>query len=470
MNTILLRPTDVLFFRDGRPMEGSLAGNGAAWPLPTVTDAALHAALHRSGLEAHPHRHAAGSSHGERERKFGCVHSVGPFPVREQDGSVDWFFPRPLDLVDNSLLPGVAPGVEFGSGQSSLPVPLQHAVGSALAPSKEAKAKAWLRLDAIERYLAGDETAQRLKEGDALNDGDIFDAEHSVGIAIDPETGVAGQGEATGKIYSARYLRLRENWRLGMFARGEDKECRDPAHGNDLVQALFNGNASHQILVGGQQRVCTAELSEASGGPLPLPDGRRSGFEVKAGKHLVKWVLLTPAIWPEMAAGKASRRETDVAKNAHPGGWLPNWVDAETGGVLLRKLDPGERRRRRTLNYGGKGYRGEENADAISARLVAALVPKPLIVTGWALPCEEEGGAKPTLLAVPAGAVYYFEADSAVEAEKLASVLNWNGDGDGSTIRNRRSTIFGEKGFGIGVCGTWQTFEDVPGRSSNGKH
>ena len=41
INTILLQPTDVLFFRDGRPMEGSLAGHGAAWPLPNVTDAAF---------------------------------------------------------------------------------------------------------------------------------------------------------------------------------------------------------------------------------------------------------------------------------------------------------------------------------------------------------------------------------------------------------------------------------------------
>jgi len=38
MNCILLEPTDVLFFRDGRPMAGSLAGHGAAWPLPNVVN------------------------------------------------------------------------------------------------------------------------------------------------------------------------------------------------------------------------------------------------------------------------------------------------------------------------------------------------------------------------------------------------------------------------------------------------
>ncbi len=47
MTPIILHPTDVLFFRDGRPISGSLAGHGAAWPMPTVVNAALHAALHR---------------------------------------------------------------------------------------------------------------------------------------------------------------------------------------------------------------------------------------------------------------------------------------------------------------------------------------------------------------------------------------------------------------------------------------
>jgi hypothetical protein len=97
----------------------------------------------------------------------------------------------------------------------------------------------------------------------------------------------------------------------------------------------------------------------------------------------------------------------------------------------------------------------------VSARLVAALIPKPTVVTGWALRDEELGnedkpGAKSTHLAVPAGAVYYFEADSANEANALAAALNWHGSGDGSEIRNRRSTLLGEKGFGLGVCGTWE--------------
>jgi hypothetical protein len=80
-------------------------------------------------------------------------------------------------------------------------------------------------------------------------------------------------------------------------------------------------------------------------------------------------------------------------------------------------------------------------------------------VTGWAIPSEDnpnDHGAKSTHLAVPAGAVYYFEADSAEEAVRLASALNWHGDTPGGQIKNRRSTLLGEKGLGLGVCGTWK--------------
>ena len=99
------------------------------------------------------------------------------------------------------------------------------------------------------------------------------------------------------------------------------------------------------------------------------------------------------------------------------------------------------------------------------ASLLAALVPKPIPVSGWALNLHhgaENPGAKSTHLAVPAGAVYYFEADSAEDAAQLAAALNWHGpEANSTTIKNRRSTLLGEKGFGLGVCGTWNFFENV---------
>jgi CRISPR-associated protein Cmr3 len=71
--------------------------------------------------------------------------------------------------------------------------------------------------------------------------------------------------------------------------------------------------------------------------------------------------------------------------------------------------------------------------------------------------------AKPTHLAVPAGSVYYFECRDPEAARVLAAALNWHGeDTSPTTIKNRRSTLMGEKGFGLGVCGTWDFHHDSP--------
>lgn len=447
MNTILLEPTDVLFFRDGRPMEGSLAGHGAGWPLPNVISAAFHAALHRSGLgdQAHAHRRGARGQYVDgapRDRKFGSLATAGPFPVRltAEKGPGEWFFPRPQDLQDDTLQPGLLPTTRFDAKLSSLPEPLLYGVGNLHAPKKETQAKTWLSKAAFEAYLAG----KGGPAGDAAcGDRDFSEVEHNIGIAIDPETGTTGQGATEGKIYSAHFLRLRPHWRLGVCAAAVDKDYS--AHDHDLVRGLLNGDG-RQIIVGGQQRVCTATRIETP--DLPLPQGLSAGFNPHAGQFLLKWVLLSPAIWPEIKA--------DPARNIkpHPGGWLPNWIEPQTGNVLLTS-GPGVRKAQR---------KHQDQGQAIAARLVAALVPKPIVVTGWALPNETdrpEGGAKSTHLAVPAGAVYYFQAASEDAARALAVALNWHGASNGTEIRNRRSTLLGEKGFGLGVCGTWCFYEEA---------
>ena len=456
MNTILLRPTDILFFRDGRPMSGSLAGHGADWPLPNVINAAFHAALHRSGFarDAHSHRRGASGLYAEaapRDRKFGSLVTAGPFPVK--DGHT-WFFPRPHDLQDATLQPALLPTDSFDSVQSSLSDPLEYAVANRLPPSKESGVKTWLSREAFETYLgtaAATITLAGLAEH-ARDDSDLFDREHTIGIGIDPETG-SQDGES---FYSAHYLRLRETWQLGVCAAAEDKAFKHEQHGKDLIVALLNGG-QHQIIVGGQQRICSAMT--VRGSTLPLPRGNTDGFNERDGRYLVKWILLTPAIWP--AIDPEARRSI----TAHTGGSLPNWVHPETGEVLLKSGDVA-RRASESREAWRQRVRQQGN---IAARLVAAIVPKPLVVTGWSMPdeagatdAERSGGAQSAHLAVPAGAVYYFEANSADEARKLAAALNWHGDPKAAdfakTIKNRRSTLIGEKGFGLGVCGTWNFF------------
>ena len=448
MNTIILEPTDVLFFRDGRPMEGSLAGHGAGWPTPNVISAALHAALHRSGFVGHPHRRGARgvyASDAQRDRKYGSLTVAGPFPVKAGNKGETWFFPRPLDIQNASLDPALLPTDAFDPIDSSLPEPLAYAVANLQPPNKDSLAKAWLSKTAYENYL---KEANSI-ENESVKDEDFADQEQNIGIGIDPATGTTGQGEAEGKLYSAHYLRLRDDWRMGLLAETHDKDFKP--HSGDMVKALFDGQDKHRIIVGGQQRVCTASLQTCK---IQLPAGKRSGFNRNqhGTKYLVKWILLSPAVWPDIPA----QSKEGASLKPHTGGWLPNWVDQQTGAVLLKSGNT-ERQNGETRISWRERVRGFHS---IAAQLVAAIVPKPIIVTGYALPNDAadapNGGAKSTHLAVPAGAVYYFEADSEAEAQNLADALNWHGnDPDSTTVRNRRSTLLGEKGFGLGVCGTW---------------
>ena len=419
MNTILLHPSDILFFRDGRPMGGSSSGQGAAWPLPTVINHAFHAALHRAEFDG-VHKHVPGRSSNQRDfsesnrdangRVFGSLTTVGPFPVCTKGAAHTWFFPRPADAD------GSGKSVSFPvnpTGASSLPRPLKHAVGSTQPPNKETP-KNWWSEGAWNTYLGSAQREDLIFKSDA----DFADTEHAYWIDIVPETGNVVEGQ----FYSAHYLRLRAGWALGVFSEAEDKDL-----GVDLVGKLLHGSGN-QIITGGQQRVCTAECRSMPQLPLPL-GARITGTRVK-------WVLLTPAIFPEI--------------NDHKGGWLPSWVDND-GNVQL--LDgPGKNAAKRRNVPEGK---------RIQATLVASITGKPVPVTGYALPNaadpdRQEGGAKSTHLAVPAGAVYYFECETPEAAQALATALNWHGsDSKPTTIRNRRSTLMGEKGFGLGVCGTW---------------
>ena len=480
MNQILLSPTDVLFFRDGRPMGGSLAGHTAAWPLPTVTNAALHAALWRSGLadSAHAHTRKAGRERAStRGELFGSLTTAGPFPVCTHGAVPTWFFPAPADARcettrdpdDNQTGQGTTkdtlrPSAPIPDSASSNPLPL--AVASLVPPSKE-KSDAWWSEGAWNAYLGTannnrDTLAARLF---TKSDTDFADIEAQIGIGIDPERGTQ---DGT-RIYSAHYLRLREGWCLGLFAATAEKFEEEDRRGqrHDLLEQLLS--TDNTIILGGQQRICTAKRDPISQDQrLPLPLGLTTGFGTAAlpvlgdsqPRHLVKWVLLSPAVFPEIQG------DTTRGIVAHAGGWLPTWIgDDNEHRVLLRAPLAA----RDVAKESRDAYRDRvRNQPAIAARLVAAIVPKPIPVTGWSLGSEPDSqnsnsespirtaGAKSTHLAVPAGAVYYFACDSAKDAKALAAALNWHGDSPGTTIRNRRSTLLGEKGFGLGVCGTWQ--------------
>jgi hypothetical protein len=327
-------------------------------------------------------------------------------------------------------------GAKIAGAASSLH-PGLHPVVSTRPPSKLSPAP-WCSAAAWNAYLTG-KAAPDPSHFPA--DGDLFAAEQNIGIGIDPETETQ-DGE---RFYSASYLRLRKDVRLGLVCQCMDKGSEGDRAENDLIASAFpNSGARTHILAGGQQRTCSVVRKTRP--TLELP----AGPEISG--NLVKWTLLSPAIFPRL----------DVSgKNPtfHPGGWLPSWIHPESLAVQLK--DPAAAFRG---SEGRSTWRNRVAAlPAIDARLVAALVPRAIPVTGWALhdthdetgAFDQPGGARATHLAVPAGSVYYFEAANETAARQLAAALNWHGAGKPDAIRNRRSTIMGEKGFGLGVCTTW---------------
>lgn len=403
-----LKPNDVLFFRDARRMTGSSSGHGARWPEPNVIFFAFHAAMHR----AFPNL-MQGEQKASSGQRFGSLQTAGPFPLL----GAQWFFRAPADVLPNGLLTPM----KTEQGRSNLPQPLRYPVGSTGKPSKE-QVPPWWSKPAMESYLIGGRI-----EGARRDDRNFFDEEWVTGIGIDPET----QAQDHEHIYSALYLRLRDKdgAAMGVFATMPMKQ-----NSEDGIRKLFAEN--NHIIVGGQQRLC--RVFEIAGQTLdqlwPV------GPSIKGDQ--VKWVLLSPAVFPQVGE--------------QPGGWLPNWVDHKTGRVLLR-AGPGRNKARRKNLSEGKD---------LDVALVASRVPKPIHFSGWSerlhLKHEPDAqhGARPTFLAVPAGAVYYFKGP---DAPVLADLLNWHGQKRENVreIANRRSTLFGEQGFGLGVCGPW-TFSEAP--------
>ncbi|MDW8344281.1 MAG: type III-B CRISPR module-associated protein Cmr3 [Verrucomicrobiae bacterium] len=163
------------------------------------------------------------------------------------------------------------------------------------------------------------------------------------------------------------------------------------------------------ILLGGDRRL----VRVWNGDRAPKLEIQRPNFK-ETNNCLLKWVLLTPAIFA--------------------GGWLPGWL--QSNGHKPDGKPEGEVR----YQIGGR------------ATLVSVCLGKPLPISGWDVQKNEP---KPTHLAVPAGSVYYFECDSPQTAENLAMHLHLK----------TRSDLFGEKGYGLGVCGTWQPYSELTSKN-----
>lgn len=413
-----LIPRDVLFLRDARPMEASDAGLGANWPRPDQ----LYSAIHHAFLARWPnhqdwegeglhifrdkrleeYRGRSKDKNTDSSLRFGALKTIGPFPCRRKTGGenekLDIFLPCPLDL-----------GMKLVESRGTdLPPPLDSAFS--LCHEVKASLPKWISLDDYRRYFKADPESFFTRDGEDWKfvppkqpNPELYGADRNIGIGTDRDSGATRKGA----FYQAEYLRLSQDVTMAFMA-----ECIQKGRAIQTAQDVFALIPEReQVVFGGQKGVCM--LAPIEGDFFP-------GLNPAITTPWLRWTLLTPAVF-----------------NA---GWRPGWIDADTGEVKLRtKVDrlPGEKRTDWRIRI-------EKSQPFLSGKLVAARIGKPEPFSGWD---EANGGPKPTLLAVPAGSSYVFKCESVTEAQALARALQHP---------IPRSDLFGEKGFGIGVCSSMQ--------------
>lgn len=426
---IEIEPRDVMYFRDGKPIGASADGSGADWPMPSIFHSAMLSLLNNklgSDIKEWEGKHSNCDDKKNVRFNFGGLRTWGPFP--KQNGEI--YFPTPADLQpDNSnkkeskddcfATAGVMQPVKISLGHNNLPAPLIYSVASTVAPSKKTLGT-WISAAELQKYMMGQTVGLKTIAAES-----IYSAESRPGIGINPET----QTTEEGKFYSAEYLRLKQSVSMVAFADCEAKKYNN-TNGKDVLQELFKTKNKSAFILGGQRGVAWLEN-------IRRKTSRILDFTCQISGTRVKWTLLSPAYFSC--------------------GWRPGWINMpdsekhsysekhEIGAVMLKeKIERG--------NMTRKEWRKKiADSDFIKAQLVAALVPKPIAVSGWKLNVENVdcGQPKATRLYVPAGAVYYFECDDELEAHKLANVLH------GQT----KSDLLGEHGFGLGVCSEWELNE-----------
>ena len=358
-----LQPRDLLFLRDGRPMDVDKAqqdvrniGHGANWPRPDhlfkavihglIGDrmASLHA-LHRAGDDGVP-------AYGD----FGALKVTGPYPVR--DGRL--YLPRPLDW-DMHAEP--CTGTDLPSFLSC-----------GFIDNREGKKKypAWISEDDYQAYLSGKDAE---RNGFRYGDGQLFEVETRVGTTLDARTGASRRirDEHRSGQYQGEYLRLTkgttmwcavETGRLGLK--------KDGPEAPEMPQTLVLGGQGGLV----SRKPTTIGLAERFEQPVATGEG----------PVFVRWTLIAPALF----------RLT---------GWCPGWcLDSRKG------IAEAERKPAGTVMFDGCEH----------CRLIGACTGKPLVYSGW----DTRDGVKDTLLAVPAGSAYLFRCEDNFAANALIAKLH----------------------------------------------
>lgn len=278
MTTLVLRPHDTLFLRDGRPFEQGdqeqAATAGIFPPYPPTVVGAMRAALARSKGwrpgRAWPTDLGSGVDWSQGDGPAGPLRFTGPFVLRGHTP----LFPAPLCLLVKragetvGAVARLAPGnpLDCDLGTISLPKPLARLDGG------RAPEDIWIDGDGLTTLLDwGDPNRESLVPQDAL-----WKTEERVGIARDEKTRATGEGA----LYAAAHVRLRD--------KGSDPVA--------LAVRLDGGDADSiigtQAPLGGEGRSVWIE----AGGAIDLPKAATLKPDADGALRYTV-VLLTPAFF-----------------------------------------------------------------------------------------------------------------------------------------------------------------------------
>ena len=363
-----LRPRDVLFFRDGRPMDADKAqkkdvryiGHGAGWPRPDhLFKGVMHGLL----------KETRGATYGD----FPSLKVIGPYPVK---GDV-LYLPRPLDW-DMLIEP---------CANTDLPDPLTYGFIDRVDGKK--KYPAWIKIEDYVKYLRRDDRGLYEDEEKVIDDngkktprnvvkfpyadGSLFGVESRIGTTLDPGTGASKRVKdqhASGQ-YQGEYLRLQKD--VSMW-------CAVETGTVGMAAGVRNApETPRSFVMGGQGGVvarCATDIDLAIQFPAPSVESD--------GEVFVRWTLIAPALFCET-------------------GWLPGWCKDS-------REDPSDPKPLGVVMFPG----------CEGCRLVGACIGKPIHFSGW----DPENGVKPTVLAVPQGSVYLFKCADKASAKALIARLH----------------------------------------------
>jgi CRISPR type III-B/RAMP module-associated protein Cmr3 len=265
-------------------------------------------------------------------------------------------------------------------------------------PDKHGQLFGWWTTAQLRGYLDGQQASAGFTP---VQTSDLWSAEHRVGVQIDPGSFASAEGQ----LYAGSYLRTDKQTRFVAWAgiadpvnaRNGEAAAREREH-EQLAKLDW-------LLHGGEFRLARLWHKTEDGEVIadPLGDLRTPPEPPPCdGPCLLKWVLVTPAIF---------------AQGSLPGWCVDTKKDRSDGPRPVGRI---------CLELPGR------------AQLVSWCLGKPRTVSGWDV---VEGRAKPTMLAVPEGGVYYFLCENPAVAVALARRLHWQ----------PRSDFYGEKGCGYGL-------------------